>query len=148
MTNTQLVILYDENPDITVEMLAENFGYELEAVKMVLSSSSSRFRKEMRKEESVFTDGDFDLAKRTMVSLMKESEVDAVKYRAATFVINEHLGRNKLENAKSLGHNINIVNVHVQKGRAALELSKSQKPVIDVETAKQLREANVEEVAA
>jgi hypothetical protein len=124
MTKEQLVTLYDENTDVTTQMLADNFGYELEAVKMILASGSTRYRKEMRKDDTVFSEDDYDIAKRTMVNLMKESEVDAVKYRAATFVINEHLGRNKMENAKNLGGNINVINIHVQKAREALARSK------------------------
>lgn len=124
MTKEQLVTLYDENTDVTTQMLSDNFGYELEAVKMILASGSTRYRKEMRKDETVFSEDDYDIAKRTMVNLMKESEVDAVKYRAATFVINEHLGRNKMENAKNLGGNINVINIHVQKAREALARSK------------------------
>lgn len=143
MTNSQLITLYDENPDVTVEMLAANFASDVEAVKMVLAAGSSRFRKEMRKDETVFNDLEFDLAKQAMVSLMKGAEVEAVKLRAATFIINEHLGRNKLENAKNLGQNINVINIHVQKARQALAASRNQTPVIDLESAKQLRECEV-----
>jgi hypothetical protein len=139
MTKEQLVTLYDENTDVTTQMLADNFGYELEAVKMILASGSTRYRKEMRKDETTFSEDDFDIAKRTMVNLMKESEVDAVKYRAATFVINEHLGRNKLENAKNLGGNINVINIHVQKAREALARSKGI--VTEVTDVKELQAA-------
>jgi hypothetical protein len=139
MTKEQLVTLYDENTDVNVQMLADNFGYELEAVKMILASGSTRYRKEMRKDETVFSDDDFELAKKTMVRLMQDSEVDAVKLRAANFVINEHLGRNKMENAKNLGGNINVINIHVQKAREALARSKGQ--LVEVEATKELQAA-------
>jgi hypothetical protein len=143
MTNEQLVTLYDENPDVTVEMLSDNFGYELEAVKLALAGSSTRYRKELRKDDTIFTDEEFDMAKRGMVELAKRAEVEAVKFRALKFVIDEHMGRNKTESAKGAINNINIVNVHVQKARQALAKSKAQKPIVDVESMKQLREVEV-----
>jgi hypothetical protein len=142
ITNQQLVTLYDENPEVSIEMLAENFGYELEAIKMTLSASSVRYRKEMKKDETTFTDDDYEVAKKTMCRLMN-AEVEAVALRAATFVINEHKGRHNLENHKNLGTNINIINVHVQKARQALAMSKAQKPVVDINSMKQLREVEV-----
>lgn len=142
METGQLVQLYDENEEVTVEMLAQNFHLEVEAVKMALAASSKRFRKELKKDDEVFNDEEYNVAKSAMVNLVRYSEVDAVKFRAANFIINEKLGRNKLQNARNLQGmgNINIVNLHISQARKALEQSKKQNIVIDVESAKQLRE--------
>jgi hypothetical protein len=125
MTAVQLATLYDENPDITVEMLASNFGYEVEAVKLELSASSKRFRKELKKDEDdcMFTADEKAAARRAIMDLIQYSEVDAVKGRMAQFVLTAD--DNKAAAAKKhIGGNINVINIHVQKAREALARSK------------------------
>lgn len=140
MTAVQLATLYDENPDITVEMLANNFGYEVAAVKLELTASSKRFRKEIRKEEdeAMFTAEDKEIAKRAIMDLIQYSEVDAVRGRMAQFALTAD--KDRLDAAKKVGGNINVINIHVQKAREALRKSKEQ-GVIDVESTKQLQAA-------
>lgn len=128
MLNTQIVELY-ENSDLEPIAIAESLGLEEESVKMVLISNSSKFRKEARKDKTLFTSDEFELAKQRMAQLIW-SEKDNVAYRASKFILYENLGRNDAQTLKNLNINVNLINDQMAAAKKAIEAGKNK--VIDI----------------
>lgn len=137
------------------EEIAAEFNYELEAVKMILLSGSSKFSDKALTEANerdaaeakgnayagdTFTPADYNAACRTMTGLL-DSEIDAVRYRAAEFVIDECKGRRDLKALKDAGgFNITIVNETMARARAAIARSKQKAVDISASRPRQVLE--------
>jgi hypothetical protein len=117
-TNTQLISLYDNDDQMTVEALASAFDLEVESVKLALSAGSRRYMKEVESEPSLFTNDDERIAAETIKKLCY-SEIDGVALKAATILIDEKRGRrDPRKNAKKIGVlNVNILNQYLTKGK-------------------------------
>lgn len=143
--NQQILVAYDEC-DLTPEEIAREYGYEVEAVKMILLNGSRKFSDKALTEANerdaaesgtdnavpiryggdTFTQSDYKMACATMVNLL-DSEIDAVKYRAAEFVIDECKGRRDLKALKDAGgFNITVVNETMARARAAIQRAKGK----------------------
>ena len=135
--NDQIVTLY-EGESLSPEEIAEGLGFSVEAVKGVLLTQSSIYRRRQKnpanyttaEELEVVTDDEFDLIRKSYVNLAIGSEVDAVKERAGRFLINEKLGRNKGISSieKGASFNITLINSHIE---AAKKLSEK---ILDIQT--------------
>ena len=120
----QIVTLY-EVEGMSIEAIAESLGLEIESVKLALASSSPKYAKD---NKELFSDSDLANASLVMNSLLY-SELDAVKYRASKFIINEKLGRN--DNLKLLRSNltnisINNINIQLLKAKEAIKRGKAK----------------------
>src|SRR6266699_3619749 len=104
MLNCQIRELY-ETGNMEPIQIAEALSLDENSVKMVLISSSSKFRKEVKENKTLFSTEDFNLARQKMAGLIF-SELDNVAFRASRFIINENLGRNDIQQMKLL--NINV----------------------------------------
>lgn len=132
---------------LTPEQIAADFGYELAAVKLSLAKScpesieSKRVVPEfgmpaVKVDEPLFTGDDLKLAKNTIVNLAAESDVDAVKLKAAVFIINESKGRNDVKSLieATAGTNIAMINEMMTRAREAMNRTRARAgKVIDVE---------------
>ncbi|HEX9232444.1 MAG TPA: hypothetical protein VF849_00055 [Blattabacteriaceae bacterium] len=130
MLNAQITELYEQS-DMEPIQIAEALGLEEESVKMVLISSSSKFRKDSKKNPSLFTDDEFAMAKARMSSLVW-SEKDNVSYKAAKFILYENLGRNNTQSLKMLNINVNLINDQMLAAKKAIEQGKNK--IIDIPT--------------
>ena len=128
MLNAQITELY-ESSEMEPIAIAEALGLEEESVKMVLISSSSKFRKEAKNNSKLFSSDDFQLAKQRMAQLIY-SEKDNVSYKASKFVIYENLGRNDVQTMKLLNVNVNLINTQMAAAKKAIENGKNK--IIDV----------------
>ncbi len=143
--NWQVITAYEQD-DLTPEEIASEYGYETETVKMILLNGSKKFYAQVSAEQGAvdsdtesggvsvpikftgdtFTQSDYNIACRTMVNLL-DSEIDAVKYRAAEFVIDECKGRRDLKALKDAGgFNITVVNETMARARAAIQRAKGK----------------------
>lgn len=121
-TNTQIVALYDNDPQMTPDALAAAFGVEVESVKAVLSAGSIRYGQELQKAPEMFTSEDERIAAETIKRLCT-CEIPGVALKAAIVLIDEKKGRrNPAKNAQKMGGiNINIFNGYLQKGKEKLK---------------------------
>jgi len=139
--NLQIVHLF-ENLQLSPEEIASNLELELGAVLLSLSAESSKYRREMAveqkskgeivKEEDVqlFNTADVSDAAAVIANLMRDSEDEHVRMRAAKFVVNEGKGRNDTKAVKNLNVSVNYINEQMQRARAAKDRAKET--VIDV----------------
>lgn len=136
MQTTQIVALY-ENEGLTPEQIQMAMPeLEKEAIVLALTNSSTKFRKQLKKTPNLFGDETMEMAKMVMADLLM-AENEGVKYKAASFIINENLGRNALaSNIKdcNIFANVNIFNEQLQRALAAKD--KAIKQIIDVEEVK------------
>lgn len=131
--NQQIVTAYEEC-GMSPEDIAQDLGYSLEAVKMVLLQHSQEFsdkalsvangkRAEAESEaadEPVFTKADLAIAKATIKALAAGAEAEAVRYRASEFIINEVKGRNDLKALHNNNFNVVMIQEAMTKARAAM----------------------------
>lgn len=122
MTNQQIVKLYEDS-NLAIEELASVFSIEPEAVKLALVNGSTKYRAELKKDPSLFTEADLDSAVMTMNQLLT-AEQEGVRYRAAKFIINEKKGRHDIKNVKNLNLNVNIFNdqMRMEKMKRAMAI--------------------------
>ncbi len=128
MLNAQIVELY-ESSDMEPIAIAEALGLEEESVKMVLVSSSNKFRKNAKENPKLFSDDEFTLAKQRMAQLIW-SEKDNIAYKASKFILYENLGRNDVATMKLLNVNVNLINKQMFAAKKAIENGKNK--IIDI----------------
>ncbi len=128
MLNCQIVELY-ENSDLEPIAIAESLGLEEESVKMVLISNSSKFRKDAKKNPTLFSADEFEMAKQRVAQLIW-SDRDNVAFKAAKFILYENLGRNDVQTMKLLNVNVNLINEQMSAAKKAIEAGKNK--VIDI----------------
>lgn len=131
MTNQQIVSLY-EGSGLSLKELSEVFSMEEETIKLALVQGSSKYREELKKDPTLFNDGDLQSAVMTMTQLLTAEE-EGVKFRAAKFIINEKMGRHNIKNVQQLNINVNLFNDKMKKAKLAADRAKG---VIDVEAEK------------
>lgn len=134
MSNEQIVSLY-EGAELTVEELANEFcDGNVTLVKMALIAGSSKYRSLARKsKDETFTDADFEEAKFIMKSCLF-AENEAVKYRAAKYIIDDKRGRHDLTVVKDANVNVTLVNLQLQRAMKAVEKGRT----IEVEAVEQI----------
>ncbi len=141
-SNQYVVASYAQG--ITPEEIAEDTGWELEAVKMALLQDSPLYRERALAgrgdnlalaDEAVFSKRDLTMAKNTIKQLCQESEIDSVKFKAAEFIVNEYKGRNDLRMLKNSGFSIVMVSESMSRAREAMHRDKikSAKRVVELE---------------
>lgn len=143
----QIQVAYRELK-LTPEQIASDFGYELAAVKLSLAKTCPEIVETKRVvpefgmtavkvEEPLFTGDHLKLARDTILNLAAESDVDAVKLKAAIFVINEAKGRNDVKALvdATAGSNVALINDIMQRAREAMNRTraKASSKVIDAE---------------
>ncbi len=128
MLNCQIKELY-ENGDMDPIQIAEVLSLNEQDVKMVLISSSSKFRGKAKKNKSLFSEDDFAFAKNKMVGLIY-SDHDNVAFRAAKFVINENSGRHDVQHLQTMNINVNLLNDQLLNMKKAIQNGKDK--VIDI----------------
>jgi len=138
--NQQILTAY-EDCGMTPEQIAEDFNYELQAVKMILLAHSQAFSdkqltKDNKREDSsndnLFSDTDLQLAKNTIKELASSAEIEAVKFRAAEFIINEKKGRNDVKNLRDMSNGINITIISETMSRAREAMAKAKQRAIEM----------------
>lgn len=100
--DTQIKVAYEEN-EMSPEEIAGEFGFDLTAVKVALSRTSAKYRKDVKAgAEEDISDDEFREIKRVAKDLALYSENDAVRARMISFLWNEKKGRNNTEKAAPL----------------------------------------------
>lgn len=131
--NLQIVNAYEEL-GLSTEEIAAALDYPLASVKMVLASESSKYRiASQRNDADTFTDQDKEEAKLVMLSLMRSSDADAVRYRSARYVLDDKAGRLDVNKLAGTNISISIINERLAEARKAIELAK-EKPIVNVES--------------
>ena len=126
----QVVELY-ESSGLSINDIASELNLEVEAVKTCLIQHSSVYNKSLKSSEETFTDSEYLLAKSAIANSVFADD-EAVRLRAAVFIVNEKKGRNDMiKNLKSAG-NTNILIINQQMSRAKKALEKSKSKMIDV----------------
>ena len=133
MTNEQICILYEQGT--SVMELSDLFNMPIDVIKMALASSSPKFNKEIKKDNTLFGEDVKTEASLVMRNLMYAKDCPNVQYRAAKYIIDEESGRHENNPLKGTLTNVNLVNVHFHQARKAIEKAK-QKATIEVESSK------------
>ena len=138
--NQQIVTAYEEC-GMSPEEIAVDMGFEVEAVKMILLSHSQAFSDkaltkaneamhaetvEAADSQPLFGDNEMRIAKATIKELCVSSEIDAVRFKAAEFIINEAKGRNDLKALKDTKFNVVMISETMSRARQAIERAKNR----------------------
>lgn len=134
--NCQVVTAYEEC-GMSAEEIAEDLGFEIEAVKMILLQHSQQFSdkalsknpltKELEvRDEQLFSQRDVKVACGTIKELCASSEVDSVRFKAAEFIINEAKGRNDLKALKENKFNIVMISETMRQARQGIAEAKAR----------------------
>lgn len=127
--NQQVVAAYEEC-GLSPEEIAREFGYDLSVVKQTLLTGSSKFvdacgfQGEVAENKELFNQSDLEDAKGVMKELMTSSEIDMVRLKAATFIIDEAKGRNDIKALKSTAINITEIQRVMNQARSAMARAK------------------------
>ncbi len=136
--NQQIVTAYEEC-GMSPEDIAQDLGFELSAVKMILLQHSQAFSDaaltrandaETGKtvvvfNEDVFSKSDFAAATATMARLL-DAEVESVRFKAAEYIINEVKGRNDVKALVSNNFNLVMVSETMRKAREAMNRARGK----------------------
>jgi hypothetical protein len=139
--NQQIVTMY-EVCEMSVEDIASETGYDLTAVKTALMQCSKKFCQDSgingrdathKVLEDLFGAEDVMLAKDAITSLSRGSEVDAVRFRASRFIIDEVKGRNDVRALQKLNINVTVFNEQLARAKEQRKLARERvKKSIDV----------------
>lgn len=149
----QLVALYEEH-EVTPIALARDFGYEEQAVRMVLLQNSKKYREQVEgkngskeEEEQLFSDDDMRNAAEHIRTLARDSESDVVRMKASEFIINEKKGRHDVVKAlkDAPAMNILVLNQHFAVARNRIAEMKRVKGIEN--SAKEVIEESIKQVA-
>lgn len=133
------IIASYETLGMTVEQIAAEMDLELASVKAILFQSSSQFRKDAKKDESLdFTTDEAEESKRIIMNLARYSEEEGIKLKAAQYVYDCKTGRR--EAGKGLQTvQFNIISFNEQMKKAIEAQKRTEQKAIDVEVeAKQI----------
>lgn len=140
--NQQIIAAY-EDAGLEPDIIAEQFGWEIEAVKAILMSGSKKFYDLVTgsnqtpnpalpagdtpdKEKPLFDDYEVRRAKEAIAGLVTSSEDDHIRLMASKFVINEAKGRHDVKSLAHTNINISIINDRMKAAKEA------QKKAIEV----------------
>lgn len=129
IANLQIAECYD-SLGMSPEEIASDMGLETAAVKLALSQSSAKFRSEAKKDPEInFSESEQELAKRTIASLMQNSEDDHLRFRAAKYLRDDSKGRLDLTSSKTPKLNVSIgtLQLHLQQVNQSIERSREQR---------------------
>jgi hypothetical protein len=137
---SQQIVSAFEDLGLSPEDIAESQDLEVSAVKSILMQFSSVFRKAAKKEESLdFTVDEAQEAKAAIISVMRYTDDDNLKLRAARYLLDDKKGR--LDNIQAhAGLNINVIQINDQM-RRAIQARERARGIKAVEETKQLQEA-------
>ena len=114
---------------LSVEQIAEDQELDVIAVKAALLQGSAQYRKEMSSApagESAFSTTEEELARKVIIDLMQQSDVDNVRFRCAKYIRDDHKGRLDANNVKKLNINVVVFNETLQRARQAKEKGKAK----------------------
>lgn len=127
MTAANLSIVQSfESLGMTPEEIAEAEDLDLSAVKGILMQNSAKYRKACKKDvDFCFSDDEAMAAKQAIVEIMRYTDDDNLKLRAAKYLLDDKKGRLDVVKQQT-GLNVNILqfNEHMQQALAAVQRSK------------------------
>lgn len=127
MTAGNLSIIQSfEELGMTPEEIAETEDLDLSAVKGILMQNSAKYRKACKKDiDFCFDDDEALAAKQVIANLMRYSEDENLRFRAAKYCLDDKKGRLDVVKQQT-GLNINVLqfNEHMQQALAAVKRSK------------------------
>lgn len=119
-----------EELGLSPEQIAEALGLDLTAVKTVLGSSSPAFRRKAAVDDTAVSATEVAEAKRAILEVMRYTEDENLRFRAARFMFDDGKGRHDKIGQTNLNINVHLVNDQLQRARKALEAARAK--VIDV----------------
>jgi len=127
--NRQIIDLYEIH-GLNAEQIAESLDLDTVAVKCVLQSDSVLFRKETSKDPTLVDISEVAEAKKAIVGIMRYTEDDNLRMRAARFIFDEGKGRHNIIGTANLNVNVHLVNDQLARARQALDAARTK--IIDV----------------
>ena len=125
---TYSIVQAFEELAMTPEEIAEDQEVELASVKAILMQNSSKYRKTCKKDaDFCFTDDEGIAAKQVIANLMRYSDDENLRFRAAKYLLDDKKGRLDIVKEQT-GLNINILqfNQHMKEALEAVKRSKEQ----------------------
>ena len=123
----QVVSAYESG--LSVEDIAAQLDYEVEAVKATLGQFSSQYRENAKEKVSLkFTENEQEEAKQTITRVMQNTEDDNLRLRAAIYIRDDAEGRldNPLKGLKNINVTISVFNQQLLLARKAKERSRTK----------------------
>lgn len=128
---SQSILEAYETLGLSVSDISEQNGLEPDSVKAVLYQFSRKYRDSLKDTISAsckenkdylkesFGRDSYSAAKEAIAGLLYTADCDAVRFRAAKFVIDEEKGRNDMKALQGVNINVGLINEQILKARAA-----------------------------
>lgn len=127
MSNANAQVLKAAELGMTPREIADDLGYEEEAVKLILAGAGGE-----KAVAKLFNEDDLAIARDTIRGLAAGAEMEGVRLKAATYIVDEYSGRHNIERSLAqFGKGINIVVVQetMKRTREAIARAKEQRVV-------------------
>lgn len=136
--NSQIIAAY-EDLGMSPDEIAQDQDLDVSAVKSVLIQFSTKFRKDIKVDESLdFTEDQVKRATDVILHLAQYSEDESLRFRAARYIRDDKKGR--LDVIRSMtGLNINVLTINEQMQKAIAAVNKS-KGIVDIDSMPKLIE--------
>mgnify|MGYP007068387253 CR=1 FL=1 len=120
--NEQIVAAFEDN-NMSIEEIADDFGYDALAVKAILMQNSVAYRKQMKINPDMnFTEDEAVEMRNIVVSLARYAENQDLQFRCARYILDDLKGRLDMGNqVKNININITNFNEQMKRARAAAE---------------------------
>ncbi len=117
LSATEIVTSF-ETLGMSVEQIADDTGFDPSAIKAILLQSSSMYRKDAKKDDSLqFTEDEASECKKIIFDLARHSEDEYMQFKAARYVLDSKTGR--LDIGKNLQQiNFNAIDFNIQMTKA------------------------------
>ena len=111
---------------MTPEQIAETEQMNLVAIKSVLYQCSGMYREQLKENKTLdFTDEQLDEANVIIANVMRYSDDDNLRFRAAKFLRDDKKGRrDKMNGFKQLNINITQINQHLDQVHKQMTLAR------------------------
>lgn len=131
-SDQQIVTAY-EDLGLNPEQIAEDGSYDIVAIKACLMQNSVLFREAMKQnKEEGFSNGEEQEARQVIAQLMRDSEDDFIKLRAAKYIRDDKRGR--LDPVKAQHLNISVVNINASLRKAREARARVRNTSIDIQS--------------
>lgn len=124
----QHIVTCFEQLGMTPEQIAETEQLELVAVKSILYQCSGAYREQIKQNRSLdFSDEQLDEANVAIANIMRYSEDEHLKLRAALYLRDDKKGRkDRVNGLKQLNINITQINQHLLQVAQQMQTSRSK----------------------
>lgn len=125
--SNQSIVTCFEELGLTPEQIADAEGVHITAVKSILFQCSGAYRESIKANvELDFTEGELDEANKAIANIMRFSEDDHLRLKAAVYLRDDKKGRKDKKGLQSISITINQMNAHIGQVHKQMALAREK----------------------